>query len=201
MSDIRTKLLVGTSIAAVAMMLALVSGMEISTSDVSVSETQYKLLGHATLVAVNPDGTTSYSQSDNIILIGGRDAAALRLFGTGSTTAPFVCIELGDGPTPGVEDIDTGNDVPLTNSNVECDAFSGEATAATTGNNPNEFTIDATITIANGDGPTDITEVALGNGTGGSPGLTGALSHFALATAIPVVDGTVVTVTYTMSTT
>jgi len=201
MSDIRTKLLLGTSITAVALMLALVSGMGLSTSEMSVSETDYKLLGHATVMAVNPDGITSYSQSDNIILTIGRDAAALRLFGTAPAgTAPFVCIQLGDGAGPVVADTDAGNDSALTNTFVECDQTSGESLAAATGA-ANEFKIVAIITINAADAPTDITEVALGNGTDGTTGFTGALSHFALATAIPVVDGTVVTVTYTMSTT
>jgi len=200
MSDIRTKLLLGTSIATVAMMFALVSSMGISENSVGVQQSS-QLLGHVEMVFVDPDGTVSYVQGDNLVTEPGLNLAAARLYDANDAAPTFSCIQLGDDPAPVVGIDETALDKPLVNTKILCDTASPVTTTAQT-NTPNGAIseIVVPITILATDGPTTITEVGLMQGDTGTITVTGLISHFVLAVAIPVVDGTVVTVTYTMTT-
>ena len=96
MSDIRTKLLLGTSIGAVTMMLFMVSGF-ITTNDSTATTQSFPMFGHVEVLAVHPDGSASYSQGDNLILGEGKDRAGSYLYdGVGAAAGPFVCIGMGD---------------------------------------------------------------------------------------------------------
>ena len=68
MSDIRTKLLLGTSISSVTIMLFMAAGFATNTTELFTTELILPLNGHVTVMAVNPDGTVSYAQGDNFIL-------------------------------------------------------------------------------------------------------------------------------------
>jgi len=198
MSDIRTKILLGTSIGSVALIL-LVSGMGFSTSDTSVSEQGYQILGHVELLAINPDGTMSYSQGDNAVQDGGKDVAAATLFDAGGAGLTFSCIQLGDSNAVAVGTADTALTQKLTSTNIVCDNASPVTTAA---NNPAgaKSEIEVQFTIDVGDTDKTITEVALCTGTTATTTCANMLSHFELAVPIPVVTDTQVTVTYTMTT-
>lgn len=199
MSDIRTKLLLGTSIATVAMMFALVSGMGISTNDTSVSETSYQLMGHVAVMSVNPDGTVLYTQGDNAVQDGGKDVAGATLFDFGGAGLTFSCIQLGDSGAVAVGTSDTVLTQKLATQTILCDANSPVTTNAA---NPAgaKSDIEVQFTIVAADAPTTITEVALCTGTTATTVCANMLSHFELAVPIPVVTDTQVTVTYTMTT-
>jgi len=68
MSDISAKLLLGTIIGAITMMFVMASGFAFS-SDVATTEKYIPMMGHATVMAVNPDGSVSYAQGDNAIFL------------------------------------------------------------------------------------------------------------------------------------
>ena len=75
MSDIRTKLLLGTSIGAVTMMFVMAAGIDFS-NDANVTEMGVPIMGHATVMAIHPDGSAQYAQGDNEIMGEGKDIAA-----------------------------------------------------------------------------------------------------------------------------
>jgi len=201
MSDIRTKILLGTSIGSVALIL-LVSGMGFSTSDTSVSEQGYQILGHVEVMSVDPDGTISYSQGDNAVQDGGKDVAASCLFDAFVACVTFSCIQLGDAGTPAIGTGDTALTQKLTTQTILCDAASPVTTNANAGTPTGaESEIEVQFTILAADAPTTITEVALCTGTTATTVCANMLSHFELAgNGIPVVTDTQVTVTYTMTT-
>jgi len=183
------------------MVFALVSGMGLSTNDTSVSETSYQLMGHVAVMSVNPDGTVFYTQGDNAVQDGGKDAAAVRLFDANVAGVTFSCIQLGDGGPPVIGTGDTALTSKLTATNIVCDADSPVTTNANAGTPTGaESEIAVQFTIDAADAPTTITEVALCTGTTATTVCANMLSHFALAIGIPVVTGTQVTVTYTMTT-
>jgi len=210
MSDIRTKLLLGTSISAVTMMLVMAAGFATNTNEIFTTELILPLNGHVTLMAINPDGSVSYSQGDNVIFGSGKDLAASALYDSnaGSRADAFVCIGLGEEVFANVDETDKGLTVPLGTTLVQC---SGAVPTANTGGGDgtgaglgNKVDIIVVTTIAAGEGTTTITEVALSNAGGVTSGnaafIAGVLSHIKLAGGIDVVEGTEITVTYTMET-
>ena len=196
----------GTTIGAITMMFVMASGFAFS-SDVATTEKYLPMMGHATVMAVNPDGSVSYAQGDNAIFGDGKDLAGDRLYGGGA--AAFTCIGMGDAgtPTPAVQQLTA----PLTDTVATADTdgpSNPQAGADGAANAGNFVDIIAVFPgIGAGDGTTSITEVALTNaGCTGALQATGALfndamlSHITLANPVDVVEGTVVTVTYTMET-
>lgn len=209
MSDIRTKLLLGTSISAVTMMLVMAAGFATNTNEISTSELILPLNGHVTVMAINPDGIISYAQGDNFIFGSGKDLAASALYdpNAGSRAAAFVCVGLGEEAFATVTESDKALTSALGTTNVVC------STAVPTANVSgvdgagvgNKVDIIVATTIAVGEGTTTITEVALSNAGGGGLAsaaafTNGAISHIKLAAGIDVVEGTEITVTYTMET-
>ncbi len=98
MSDIRTKLLLGTTISAVSIMLVMAIGISSEQYTGSNAIASYGMNGHFEIMVVNPDGTTSYAQSDNFITGPAKDnTAALLLEGTAFPGGVPNCILLGTG--------------------------------------------------------------------------------------------------------
>ena len=190
MSDIRTKLLLGTSIGALAMIFVMAAGVDAFDTKTSTASQSGVLNGHVTVMAIHPDGTTSYSQADNAIVVTGLDAAAAQLFGAAQSDA-FECINIGEGNIAGnAADID----VPLGVTGLTCDV---DGILDLAGNGVVE--IDAVFTIVDNDvtpnitGTATLTEATLENNAGV------VLSKVNLAAAVNTVSGTVVTITYTMT--
>ncbi len=209
MSDIRTKILLGTTIGAVTMMFVMASGFDFS-SDAITAELQLPINGHGTLMAIHPDGSVSYAQGDNFIFGSGKDKAGNRLYdSTVGAPAAFTCIGMGDSGA--VTEANQFINGPLTATNVACDTdgpdanFAGVDGAASAGNK-----VDVKVVmpaIGAGDGTTTITNVGLSNagdaalaGNAATAFSLGMISHIDLAVNVDVVEGTVVTVTYTMET-
>ncbi len=55
MSDIRTRILLGTSISAITIMFVMAAGLSTVTSEASVNDKSFGLNGHVTIMAVNPE--------------------------------------------------------------------------------------------------------------------------------------------------
>jgi len=203
MSDIRTKLLLGTSIGAVTMMFVMAAGIDFS-NDANVTEMAVPIMGHATVLAVNPDGSATYAQADNEIMAAGKNIAALELY-SNTRTGAFLCVGAGTDGT--VVTTTQALTTPLATTLVVCDGTGGVQTVPGTDASgtdvSNERTVIATIVII--DGTQTLTEVALSNaGGGGTMGsaafIAGTISHVDLAADVDVVGGTEVTITFTMST-
>lgn len=197
MSDIRTKLLLGTTISAVTIMFVMASGVNIFANDTSVSEMSFPIIGHVTVLAVNPDGSTSYIQTDNALLGAGKTLAAIQLFdGSASGAAlgeAFNCIALGND---GSVDVTTSTLTdPLTNTPAACDTDGIDQTQAGVdgGGNAEIIELEIPFTIGTGDAGL-VTEVILGQAAN-TQQLTGVLSHVDI-TDVPVAVGTVITITY-----
>ena len=197
MSDIRTKILLGTTISAVSVMLVMAVGMA-SVQANTPTET-LGLAGHFEVVVNNPDGTTYYSQGDNVVVGAGKQAVGDELFdGTAVTSAgQFLCTILGTGTFSA-----TGENLAgaLGNTLVACDGdASGNCNNAGSATTSEVCTI-VTSAIIDDDTGTDecspaceLTEVRL-EVSGGT-----VFSQTALATNVfASTDATVVT-TYTMT--
>jgi len=206
MSDIRTKLLLGTSISSVTIMLFMAAGFATNTNEIFTTGLILPLNGHVTVMAVNPDGTVSYAQGDNLIFGTGKDLAASALYDDSGTRAnPFVCVGLGEAGTP--VEATKGLTGALGTTNVVCSTVAPTAniSGADAAGVGNKVDVVVVTTIAAGEGTTTITEVALSNAGGGGLAsaagfIAGVISHINLATNVDVVEGTEITVTYTMET-
>jgi len=201
MSDIRTKLLLGTSIGALAMIFVMAAGVDPLKANVSVVETSTPMLmGHVTAVAVHTDGSMSYVQGDNAIVNIGRDAALLQLFASDTADDRFECVRIGTGDGSG-DDIETpmvvtsakacdGDGIldniktAATNTNVA----EGEISAEFPGLSANDLLDNSATSVT-------ITEAVLENNAGVE------LSHVLLGQSITGNLGTVITITYTMTVT
>jgi len=121
MSDIRTKILMGTTISAVSVMLVMAVGMATVQNNVPTAGTALGLMGHFEIMVQNPDGTASYAQGDNVVVGPGKNALAGDQFdGTGATqSGPFICTQLGTGTND-----NTADDINavLTDTAEACDA-------------------------------------------------------------------------------
>lgn len=204
MSDIRTKLLLGTSIGALAMIFVMAAGVDVLNTETGIAAQSGKLNGHVTLMAVNPDGSMSYAQGDNVIIDTGKVFASQQLFNTtlSSVANVFECIVMGSGTfaangadTIGVALVTTGQACAST-------AAAGSKSITTAGalDAPAETKITVVfpalvltdlITIA--DTSVTITEVVLERADGQD------LSSVGLDADVVGVLGTVVTIVYTMT--
>jgi len=199
MSDIRTKILLGTTISAVSVMLVMAVGMA-SIQTNTPAET-LGLVGHFAVVVNNPDGSAYYSQGDNTVVGAGKLAVGDDLFdgSDANEQGQFVCTRLGIG-NPNVaaaEDIAT----LLTNTNEACDvSASGNCNNAGTNAVSEVCTIETQATIDDGGGGNqctpacELTEVRLqvtGNGL--------IFSQTGLSTNVFASTTATVDVTYTIT--
>jgi len=199
MSDIRTKLLLGTSIGALAMIFVMAAGVDQLKTNVSVVESSTPILmGHVTAVAVHADGSMSYVQGDNAIQNLGRDAALLQLFdGTAaSATGEFDCVRIGTGDGTAAGGIDGAMG---TTNGPACDDDNALSNVQAAAGNAN---------VAEGDIIATFPALQAGDLTGGSVTITEAtlenganvvISHVALGASITGNLDTVITITYTMT--
>jgi len=200
MSDIRTKLLLGTTISAVTIMFVMASGVNIFANDTSASEKGFAINGHVTVLAVHPDGSTSYSQTDNVILGSGKTLAATQLFdasaGGASLAEAFNCVALGKDAT--VDTTTSALTDPMIATVPQCDTDGiANPVQGITGGVGEEITIiPPDFTILAADAGT-ITEVILGQAIAGFQ-LTGVLSHVDI-TDVTVATNTLLTITYTVT--
>jgi len=199
MSDIRTKLLLGTTIGALAMIFVMAAGVDPLKTNVSVVESNIPILmGHVTVTAVHADGSMSYVQTDNVIQNAGRDAALLHLISGTDAGGEFDCMRIGTGDGTGV-----GIETPMvTTSGQACDGdnTSSNPIAAAdnggvaSGNVVAAFTaLELTDLITVAGVSVTVTEATLEN-VGGV-----VLSHVTLGTAITGNLDTVITINYTMT--
>jgi len=189
MSDIRTKLLLGTSIGALAMIFVMAAGVDAFDTKATTAIQAAGINGHVTVMAVHPDGSVSYSQGDNQIVAGGLDAAAARLFGT--TVNPFDCINSGEGNIAGDgADID----IPLTTTTKTCD---GDGVDDLAGDGVVNVVVEFAALVNN-----DVSPATTGTATITEATLEDAndvvLSKVNI-TPVNAVVGTVITITYTMT--
>jgi len=120
MSDIRTKILMGTTISAVSVMLVMAVGMATVQNNVPTAGTALGLAGHFEIMVENPDGSASYAQGDNVVTGPGKNALAEDQFdGSGAgQDGPYICTELGIGTNdPTADDINS----VLTDTAEACD--------------------------------------------------------------------------------
>jgi len=150
MSDIRTKLLMGTTISAVSVMLVMAVSMGAVQTNVPANSA-FALAGHFEIMVENPDGSVAYVQGDNTITGPGKDTLAQNQFDGTTASGPYICTQLGTGTNVALaDDIATA----LTNTLAVCDLLVGGAnlncgTEGTFGTLGTQCTI---ITIATIDG-------------------------------------------------
>jgi len=195
MSDIRTKLLLGTSIGALAMIFVMAAGVDAFDTNTGTAVQGTMLNGHITAIAIHPDGSMSYSQGDNAIQDTGLDPAASQLFDSATALAAnvFDCIRIGTGNIAG-----NANDIHIamvTTSAQVC----GEGSTLVAGGDPGDIAITADFTMAAGDlldnGATTVTVTeAVLEDSGGN-----VLSKVDLAAGVTGNLGTTITITYTMT--
>ena len=196
MSDKRTKLLLGTSIGALAMIFVMAAGVDAFKTTTTMDSSM--LLGHVTIMAVNPDGSMSYVQTDNVIQNLGRDAALLHLISGTDAGGEFDCMRIGTGDGSGV-----GIATPMVTTNGQaCDTdntssnqiLAADKTNVASGNVVALFpdlVLADLVTVAGVS--VTVTEATLENGGGV------VLSHVVLGTAITGNVGTAITINYTMT--
>ena len=194
MSDIRTKLLLGTSIGALAMIFVMAVGVDAFNTESTIAVQSGALNGHATVMAIHPDGSTSYVQTDNIIVDAGVDIAIQNLFdGTAIGVAiPFDCIEMGSGAGTST----TGNDADLTTAGAVCSGATSNTQTAPGAAIDIVSVFPALVSTDMTDGPqttVTITEATLENSNGVN------ICHVLLGSPVGAVVGTIVTITYTMT--
>ncbi len=190
MSDIRTKLLLGTTLASVAMIFVMAVGVDAFDTKSTTATQASGIMGHVTAMAVNPDGSATYAQGDNLIVAASLTAAQQQIHDASTSTAALVfdCMRLGSGDG-------TGDDLvgatELTNTGQVCDDDSTmDVTAPGVGELISTFTIAAAdLTLCT----VTISDVVLE-----TIGVT-VISHVGLAADVPAVLNTVVTITFEMT--
>ena len=197
MSDIRTKLLLGTSIGALAMIFVMAVGFDTFDTKTGIAVQGTVLNGHITAIAIHPDGSMSYSQGDNAIVAAGLDNAATQLFDPAVSVAGnvFDCISIGTGTLIG-----NGADIHIPMVNVltaaqSCGGGSVLVAGAPVGDIAITavFTMLATDLLDNGATTVTVTEATLED-SGGT-----VLSKVDLAAGVTGNLGTEITITYTMT--
>jgi len=155
MSDKRTNYVLGTIIAGLAIVLAMGTAFP-SMGVASTESTSLGLMGHVTVLAVEPDGSATYAQGDNVIMDIGLNAAGIHLFSTSAD--PFDEITLSSD-TVGVRADAVPTLLTATNA-VITETYSQTDTAATDGDCgtavtttceqilSNQFTAQETDTLA-----------------------------------------------------
>jgi len=188
MSDIRTKLLLGTTLASVAMIFVMAAGVDAFDTKTSTASQAAVLNGHVTVMAIHPDGSATYAQGDNNIVTATL-ANAIQVLMSDAATDKFNCIDIGTG---------AGGGNALTQARGSgvgpvCDA------TATAGGSPGIATVSSEFTIVDDDvtptgtGTAIISEAVLQNGN------SDVLSSVGLSTDVGVISGSVVTIDFTLT--
>jgi len=186
MSDIRTKLLLGTTITSVSLMLVMAVSLGAVQYNQPSAASTLGLMGHFEIIVENPDGTVSYAQGDNVVTGAGKDAAGDRLFDSTSTQPVFNCIILGNGTNSAAA---VTINAALVNTGIDCGTTVGsDAGTNDPGGDAQVNSITSVHTISALDCPTTctLTEVALGDST-----LTAALTPTGLTFAHTGLDADV----------
>ena len=197
MSDIRTKLLLGTSVGALAMIFVMAAGVDVLSTETGTAVQGTGLNGHITAIAIHPDGSMSYSQGDNAIQDTGLENAASQLFNPATAVAGnvFDCISIGTGTVVG-----NAADIHIPMVNVVTAAQScGGGSVLVAGAPVGDIAINAVFTMLatdlldNGATTVTVTEATLED-SGGT-----VLSKVDLAAGVTGNLGTEITITYTMT--
>jgi len=200
MSDIRTKLLLGTTISAVSLMLVMAIGIS-SVNSGTTAGTALAIMGHFEIMVENPDGTTSYVQSDNFINGAAKTNVGTALFTGVTLLQPNVCIILGTGaPT----DASDGIVAEIATTGVECAGSASPGGGSVNCNSAGDSvltTAEQCVVItkhitANDCAPCDISEAALGVGVEDAAALVSTFAYTALTGTITANEGATVTTTY-----
>jgi len=193
MSDKRTNYVLGTIIAGLAIVLAMGTALP-SMGVASIESTSLGLMGHVTVMAVEPDGSATYAQGDNVVMDIGLNAAGATLFS--GTADPFDEIAVSEASVGARGDalptLLTATNAVITETYSQTDTVATNADCGTTGDLTceqvlsNSFTVQDTGTIAS---------VLLCNGAFDS-----CISWVDINPDIPITDTvTQVTITYKIS--
>ena len=200
MSDIRTKLLLGTTITSVSLMLVMAVSLGAVQYNQPSAASTLGLMGHFEIIVENPDGTVSYAQGYNVVTGDGKNAAGDRLFE--ATGLIFECIILGNGTNSNTA---STINAALVNTGIDCATVKLGSDAGTNDPTVAQVTsITATHVIAAADCPTTctLTEVALGDSTMTAALQPGGLTfaHTALDATVQANNGATVTTIYKVAT-
>ena len=187
MSDIRTKLLLGTSLSALAMIFVMAVGVDAFDTKTTTGSQPLSLYGHVTVWAIHPDGSSSYAQGDNAITTS--EDGIRQIVDDSFTSDPFNCIDIGIGAgnAGGI------NTPVLDGTTAQCDQISNGANEAT---GTHVLVGVFTMTQANvggAGGTATISEAELANDAGQ------VISTVALAANVGVIEGSIITINYTMT--
>jgi len=200
MSDIRTKLLLGTTITSVSLMLVMAVSLGAVQYNQPTAASTLGLMGHFEIIVENPDGTVSYAQGDNVVTGAGKNAAGDRLFEANG--AIFECIILGNGTNSNTA---STIDAALVNTGIDCTPVKLGSDDGTNDPTVAQVTsLTATHTISAVDCPLSciLTEVALGDSTMTAALQPGGLTfaHTALDANVVASNGATVTTIYLVAT-
>jgi len=203
MSDIRTKLLMGTTISAVSLMLVMAIGISSEQNNVSDASTTFGLLGHFEIMVENPDGTASYAQSDNFVTGAAKTDVAELVFLGNAIAGKYDCTRLGSGtPVVGTDGVNAAFAV----TGLACgDDASGTEVCDGGGATSGTAEICTITTVHTMDSDCDpsctITEVEIGVGTSGLNNvLSDRFAYTALDGNVIANNGAEVTTTYKVAT-
>lgn len=199
MSDIRTKILLGTTISAVSVMLVFAVSFAAIQTNSPTANSALGVMGHLTVTVTNPDGSMHYAQGDNTLVGAAKKTAAQTLFDASVAATTFTCMQLGNGTFSAASD---GNTTPLLNSLVGCDGTADTSSRAglTDGAGYNLQLETDIITVGEDCSLTClITEAALGETGSVDSTLNNPLSHVDIVD-ITVSNGASVNLKYNMTT-
>ena len=202
MSDIRTKILMGTTISAVSLMLVMAIGVSSVQNSGTTAGTSLGLMGHFEIMVQNPDGSASYVQADNFINGAAKNNVGTALFEGVALLQPNDCIILGTGTATDASD---GIATALTLTGVAC----SDAAIPNTGSIDCNDLGDSVLTTAQqctvvtkhvtdtDCSPCDITNAAIGTGVTDAAALVSTFAYTVL-TGGPITanEGATVTTTY-----
>jgi len=192
MSDKRTTYVLGTTIVGLTLVLATIVAFPAVMGTTSTETTALGLMGHVTIMAVNPDGSAYYAQGDNTILSGGVNIAGDPLFNAGSNNQfSHVVVSTDAAAATQPTGVLAATSAALTEVYAHTADIGGAACASAT-----QTCEEITATGQAADTAT-ILSVALSDSNDG----TGVeLSWVALGTSIPLTSGvTDITITYEIS--
>jgi len=186
MSDIRTKLLLGTTLSALAMIFVMAVGVDAFDTKTTTATQPVGLNGHLTVWVVHPDGSMSYSQGDNAISTS--DQGIRQLIDGAFTSDPFNCMDIGSGAgnAGGINTALAGGTTAF------CDQIANGVNDVA-----GKHTLVGTFTISQANvgglgGSIDITEAELANDA------TTVISTVPI-TAVAVIEGSVLTLNYSLT--
>jgi len=176
-----------------------------SVQNSGTAGTALGIAGHFEILVENPDGTTSYLQTDNFINGAAKTNVATAVFENVALNQPNNCIILGTGNP---DDTSNGIVAALGTTGVKCTddlvpagAFmicNGLADSGTTAEQC--VAVTKHVTDAADCNPCTITEAAIGVGTSGNAALGSTFAYGDLNAAIIANAGATVTTVYIVAT-